>query len=307
LSLIWIYTILHENNLNSLAGDFVMQSSQLTTERASSRTYYLGIAAGALMIFNGLILFFAPDWASQNFAWNIAPFTAMTMGAWCMGGAAFAIEAVRQRRWGVEYPGFAYLGAFGLLEIGVLVAHLNLFKPGALLTTPYLLMLLTVTAAGISALIDWRHRGLTAALPGDTLIPVWMRVLQAGFVLSVGILALILLAGPARPGKAIFPDEMSAFTAHAFGAFYLSLVLTTVSSILAKRLAPVLTTIRAGFALALIILVPAFMYFSSFDFAARPGGLIYIGANVLVILLSLAVFAYAYLRPRESMHTAAGD
>jgi hypothetical protein len=302
------YIILHENNLNSLAGDFLMQSSYAATNRASSRTYYLGIAAGALMIINGLILFFAPEWASQNFAWNIAPFTAMTMGAWCMGGAAFAIEAVRQRRWGVEYPGFAYLGAFGLLEIGVLLAHLNLFKPGALLTTPYLLMLLAVTAAGISALIDWRSRGLRVALPGDAPIPVWLRVLQGGFVLSVGILALILLAGPARPGRAIFPDEMSAFTAHAFGAFYLSLVLTIVSSILAKSLAPVLTTVRAGVAVALIILVPAFIYFSSFDFAARPGGLIYIGANMLVILIAIAIFAYSYLRRSDAaMYTAVGD
>jgi hypothetical protein len=268
----------------------------------------LGIAAGALMIVNGLILFFAPEWASQNFAWNIAPFTAMTMGAWCMGGAAFAIEAVRQRKWSVEYPGFAYLGAFGLLEIGVLITHLSLFKAGAILTAPYLLMLLAVTAAGISALIDWRRRGLTTSLHNDSRVPVWLRVLQAGFVLSVGILALILLIGPARPGRAIFPDEMSAFTAHAFGAFYLSLVLTMISSILAKSLAPVLTTVRAGFALALIILVPVLSYISKFDFATRPGGLLYIGANVLVALICIAIFAYAYLRRSgDTMQTAAGD
>jgi hypothetical protein len=283
-----------------------MQTNPATSESASPLTYTLGVAAGALMIVNGLILFFAPEWASQNFAWNIAPFTAMTMGAWCIGGAAFAIEAVRQRRWGVEYPGFAYLGVFGLLEIGVLAAHFDLFKPGALLTTPYILMLLAVTAAGISALVDWRRHRLTASVPGDAPIPLWMRVLQGGFVLSVGILALILLAGPARPGKAIFPDEMSVFTAHAFGAFYLSLVLTMLSSILAKSLAPLLTTVRAGFALALIMLVPVFSYFASFDFAARPGGLIYIGATVLAAIISLAIFAFAYMRTGEAARAASG-
>ena len=57
----------------------------------SSRVQYLLAATAVAYVVVGLPLFFAPEWASEHFAWRVSPFVAMTAGGWCLGTAAFAL------------------------------------------------------------------------------------------------------------------------------------------------------------------------------------------------------------------------
>jgi len=259
----------------------------------------LAILGGALLVINGLPLFFAPMWAAANFSWRIAPFVAMTMGGWSLGGAFYAWEVIRRPRWATAYSSLIYMGAFGLMETIILWIHRDVLHLEALLGWPYLILLIVLTVTGVAAGIDWLGKRPSMIIPGDAKALWWMRVAVVVFSLLVGFLGVVLLSGGAHPGKNIFPDDLSAFTSHAFGAFYSSLVIAIIPLLWAKSRAPMLAYMKAGLALVVVIMIAAGVYLPLFDFQARPGGLIYIGAYMLALVGSVAILGYDMIERRS--------
>ena len=65
------------------------------------------------------------------------------------------------------------------------------------------------------------------------------------FVAFVAFLALVALVRPgAAASRRIFPEPLSPFTVRAFGAFYLSLGIATLSILRERTLAPFLWSCR---------------------------------------------------------------
>jgi hypothetical protein len=83
----------------------------------------------------------------------------------------------------------------------------------------------------------------------------------------------------------IFPEIMSLFTLRSFGVIYLSLALGAVPFLWVRNLNPFLTYSIAGYGLIIFITLAAFVYIQLFDFAGRPGGLVYFAAYLLVGIL----------------------
>jgi hypothetical protein len=265
------------------------------------------VIAGGLFLLNGLPMYFAPAWSAANFSWNITPFTAMTIGGWCLGSAAFVLEMLRHRRLSTAYPGAIYLATFGLFLGLTLFVHRDKLNLNALLAWPYLVMLAVSIVAGILGIIEWIRVGAPSAPENDAPVPWWVRVMVAGFVALVGVLGVILVVGSARPGKAVFPTEMTAFTAHAFGAFYLCLVAAILPLLWARGLSPIVGYMRAGLILIGVITIAIVVNLGLFDFVNRPGGWIYVAAYVIAFVGGGIIVAYDWLlRRAEAAVPASG-
>lgn len=247
----------------------------------------------------GLILFLAPAWSAANFSWKISSFVAMTMGGWCLGNAYFAWESVRVGRWAVVYPSLIYLWLFGILELLVLFLFRDLLILNVPMAWPYILTLgLTVVTAIVGIVIWWRERPSLAA--EGLAVPLWIRPIIIFFVVFVGLLAL--LGGRAQPGGlstegGIFPQPLTLFTVRAFAAFYAALALSALPLIWTRHLAPWLLYVRSGLGLIIPILIAALVYLDQFDFANRPGGLLYIGAYVAALVVASFILAVYRRQP----------
>jgi amino acid transporter len=88
----------------------------------------------------------------------------------------------------------------------------------------------------------------------------------------------------------IFPELMSLFTLRSFAYFYLSLALAAVPLIWERNLSTLLNHGAAAYGLIVAITIAAFVYIRLFDFSAQPGGLLYIGAYLIVGIPLLFVF-----------------
>ena len=246
----------------------------------------------ALYTLLGLPLFFAPGLLATNFAWKVSPFVTMTIGAWCLGNAWLAATSAWRGQWRLIYTPLLYLGLFGLFELAVVVA----FRAKLVLTSPmawlYLVTLGVNAAAAALWALEWLRRrpALIAFGPSPSALD---RAFVAAFVLFVGCLAAYGLVAPVgAPGTngGIFPEVMSPFTLRSFAAFYLSLALAATPLLWERATAPGLHHAFASYGLIVIITVAAMVFIGQFDFLARPGGLVYFGAYLVVGIPLLFIF-----------------
>lgn len=250
----------------------------------SKTTRTLTYVTSFLYFVLGFSLFVLPELLAPIFAWKVTGFMTMTIGAWCLGNACLSWLTARRWEWRLVYSALIYLWLFGALETTVVFVFrekLNLAHPIAWL---YLLTLLVNDLTAVFGVFDWlRIRPTT-----DRFGPEISRV-QYGFVvvfiLFVGFLSAYgLFAKVGSPGTngGIFPEIMSPFTLRSFAAFYLSVTLAVVPYLWDENLNPLLHHSIASYGLVVFITLAAFAYFSLFDFALRPGGLLYFGAYLAV-------------------------
>ena len=258
----------------------------------SSTSRWLTYLTAILYAILGLFLFFFPTTLAPVFAWKVTPFMTMTIGGWCLGNAWLAWIAARRWEWSRVYTALIYLWLFGVGELLVLFN----FRDKVVLVHPiawlYFLTLLVNTLTAIVGVIDWLRLRPALEQTGDSIRPVY-RVLAILFVLFVGFLGMYgstaQIGAPGTNGG-IFPEVMSLFTLRSFGVFYLSLALGVVPLIWEKHQDTFLTHGIASYGLVLFITFAAFIYIRLFDVAARPGGLAYFGAYLLVGIPLLFIF-----------------
>jgi len=253
----------------------------------SATSRLLTYAVAVLYALLGIVLYLFPGWATANFLWQVTPFIAMTMGAWYLGGAFVAWQSARVWRWPAIYPSLIFLWAFSILEMAVLLVHTPVLRLEAILAWPYILILAVSVIASVKGLLDWLQQR-PATTSEDTTVPGWVRLLVIGFILFASFISLPLLSGAARGGT-IWPSEFTLLTARAFGAFYFSLVLAVVPLIWARNMLPIVTLLPAAVVGSAIITIPALVYINLFDFANKPGGLVYIGTYILVFIGAVAI------------------
>jgi hypothetical protein len=169
----------------------------------------------------------------------------------------------------------------------VVLAFLNALRTDHVLTWPYLLALAVTAAAGVlGAGALYRARD-EIRRPGER-IPLWVWFFISSFIVLVGFLAVSLFLRDAQvPGQALFPEPLTLFTVRAFSAFFAALVAGAAALLVSRDVAAPVELARVGLYLLVPILVASLANLGSFDFAARPGGLIYIGAYALTTVLAL--------------------
>ncbi len=262
---------------------------------------WLTTLVGILFALLGAVLFFLPNWAAPSFPWKVTPLVAMTMGGWYLGSAAYALETARRWRWSLTYPFLLFLWPFSLLESGLLLLHRSVLHLATPLGWPYVLTLAIAALVAVVGLVDRARRqpvmsSDTAAVPGGA------HVAALAFVFFVSFLGVVGLSGRFGSGATIFPEPLTVLTVRAFGAFYLSLAISTLPLIWEQRIA--LWRLYARVALAPLVLVTlaALIHLDRFDFARRPGELLYIGAYLIVGIVTV-IFLLA-VRPAPKAETA---
>jgi hypothetical protein len=272
-------------------------------DRLSNTTRLLTLLSGLTFLLLGTVLFTTPSWSAERFAWKVSPFVAMTIGAWCLGTAAMAWIAYRDLRWSSVHPVLLYLWSFAVLELGVLVWFRDSLRLDLPISWPYvgtLVLGLVAAGSGITDLI--RHR---PALPKEAPVPVWVRVLWLLFIPFVTFLVVqAVLKAKGAPGRGVFPEPLSAFTVRAFGAFYLSLVISGIPLFWARSTRAVTAIFWGGLALSLLILTATLVFFDRFDFGAHPLQLLYLGAYVGATAISLVVVLRSGARSERSISWA---
>lgn len=228
----------------------------------------------------GAFLFFLPESLAPVFAWKVTAFMTMTIGAWCLGNAWLAWISARRWDWKLVYSALVYLWLFGIFETVVLFLFrdkLNLSHPIAWLYLAALLINVLTALVGFS---DWLRLRPARERFGPPVNKV-QRGAVIAFILFVGFLALFGMTAPVGAvgtNGGIFPEVMSLFTLRSFAVFYFSLTLAVIPFLWEKNLNTLLHHSIASYGLVVIITLAAFVYIRLFDFAARPGGLLYFGA-----------------------------
>lgn len=240
----------------------------------------------------GLFLFFMPEQLAPIFAWKVTAFMTMTIGGWCLGNAWLAYVSARRWEWGLVYSSLIYLWMFGIGELTVLLS----FREKLALAHPIaLLYVVTLAVNGMTALVgvvDYLRLRPSSTHQGPEknrgqMIATWAFVIFVGFLGFYG-----LTAGSGAPGTngGIFPEVMTPLTLRSFGTFYLVIALAVVPHLWDKSLRTILHHSIASYGLILFITLAAFAYIGLFDFAARPGGLLYFGAYLIVGIPLIFVF-----------------
>lgn len=182
-----------------------------------------------------------------------------------------------------------YLWLFGVLELLVLFLFRDKLRLGHPIAWLYLVTLLVNLIAAVWGAVDWFRLRPPRELPGPEMTGL-QRAMMIFFVVFVGFLGLYGLIAqigwPATRGG-VFPEEMSLFTLRSFGAFYLALALSAVPLTWAKRNLAFLNFSYGAYGLIVAITLAALLNLGAFDFAARPGGLVYIGVYVIVAAVAL--------------------
>ena len=276
-----------------------MNSKQSLKSLPRTLMYLTTIAFGLM----GLALFLAPDWTAANFAWKISPLVAMTMGGWYLGSAVMAGQVAHHRRWGLIYASSLYVGAFSVTEAAVLLIHQAKLKLDALLAWPYIGMLALALLASLFVIIDWLRQRPALADEGQSK-PAWVHAVNLLFVVFVFFLAGVAFSGYwVGLNGVIFPEPLSLFTLHSFGAFYFSVAFSTIPLLRAQRLATFTVHIWGGFVLILLITVAALVYIESFDFAQHPFQSIYLGVYLGALLVTL-LYLFWFGRARRTSRAA---
>lgn len=232
----------------------------------------------------GTFLFFLPEQLAPIFAWKVTPFITITIGGWCLGNGWLAWITARRWQWNLVFSALLYLWMFGIGELIVLFFfrdRLVLLHPVAWL---YFITLIVNTVAAFVGIADWLRIRPRLASAGQT-FTAFQNVVLIVFILFVGFLGLYgctAQIGAVGTNGGIFPEVMSLFTLRSFGVFYLTLALGVLPYLWNKNLNAILHHSIASYGLIVFITLAAFLYFGSFDFAARPGGLFYFGAYLAV-------------------------
>jgi hypothetical protein len=243
-------------------------------------TYTLAVLYAVL----GVMLFLMPDQLASVFAWKVTPFMTMTIGGWCIGNAWVAYVTARRRDWQLIYPAALYLWMFGLSEMIVLIlfrSKLALLHPIAWL---YFITLCINVVAALAGIFDWFRLRPKLERFGPEAQPVH-RIMAISFVIFVGFLSVFGLfaqIGDFGTNGGVFPEVMSLFTLRSFAVFYLSLAIGAIPLIRERNLSVLLNHAYAEYGLVVFITLAIFAYISIFDFANKPGQLIYVSAYFLV-------------------------
>jgi hypothetical protein len=236
----------------------------------------------------GAILFAAPTLVSGNFAWRVSPMVTMTIGGWCLGNAWGAFVCARRANWAAMTGTALYLGLFGLMQSGVVLAFRDRLLLANPLTWLYLATLALSWGFAAIALADWWRQPRAPEPQGRR--PVLLeRVYLVLFILFVGFLGIYgLTAAEGMRGlnAAIFPEQLTPLSLRAFGVFYLALALSTVPLLFARGVAPGLNHAYAFMGLIVFITIAALVFIRQFDFAARLTQLIYLGVYLIVGLIN---------------------
>jgi hypothetical protein len=240
----------------------------------------------------GVILFVLPGQVAPVFAWKISPFVTMTMGGWCLGNAWLAWISARRWEWRLVYSALAYLWLFGVLQLVVVIGFrdkLTLEHPIAWL---YLAAIGANTVTAAVGVLDAVRARPGKQKFGPAVGASW-RLLDVAFILFVGFLggygAVVRLGAPGTNGG-IFPEVLSLFTMRSFAAFYSSIALAAILLLRERNLGTYLHHSLASYGLIVAITAAALANLGTFDFAARPGGLIYLGAYLVVGIPLLFTF-----------------
>lgn len=250
-------------------------------------TYLTAILYAILCV----LLFFLPEQLAPVFAWKVTPFMTMTIGGWCIGNAWLAYVTARRWDWKLIYLALFYLWAFGITELAALVA----FRDKLVLVHPiawlYFVTLCLIVLTAIVGLFDYVRNQPSHQDFGPS-TQMLHRVMALGFVIIVGLLAVFgpfAQIGNVGTNGGVFPEVMSPFTMRSFAVFYLSLTVGTLPLIWERNRSVLLNHAYAAYALVIFITLAIFIYFGIFDFANRPGQLIYVVAYFLVGIPTLAV------------------
>ena len=240
----------------------------------------------------GGFLFFLPEQLASVFAWKVTAFMTMTIGGWCLGNAWLAWITARRWQWNLVFSALSYLWLFGMGELFVLFFFrdkLNLEHPIAWL---YFITLIVNMFTAVIGILDWL-RSRPALGSSASSFTVFQNVSLIAFIIFVGFLGLygctMQIGAPGTDGG-IFPEIMSLFTLRSFGVFYLSIALAVLPYLWNKDLNAILHHSIASYGLILLITVAAFVYIRVFDFTAKPGGLLYFGAYLIVGIPLLFIF-----------------
>ena len=257
----------------------------------SSLSRWLTYLLAFLYALVGVFLFLLPEQLAPVFAWSVTPFMTMTIGGWCLGNAWLAWIAARRWQWSLVYTALIYLWLFGLGESLVLFnfrARLVLEHPIAWL---YLITVIVNGLVAVIGVIDWVR--LRPALNPRPRFGMGFYAAVVAFILFVGFLGMYGSFAPVgAPGTngGIFPEVMSPFTLRSFGMFYLAIALAVVPFLWNRNLNAILNHALASYGLVIFITIAAFVYFEFFDFTARPGGLLYFAAYLVVGIPLIFIF-----------------
>jgi hypothetical protein len=230
---------------------------------------------------------------------------AMTVGAWCIGTAVMCALAASSSRLDRILGLNVYTWGFGVLQSLVVLGFLDRLQTGNVLTWPYLIGLLALTASAILGILDAVTRRPDLRGPSG-IVTAWMRAIAVGLGAFTALLALGTLVAGSDGGTAYggyLPEQLSLFSIRAFSAFFAAISAATLSMLLSRNARPAWELDRGGFVLSTLVLVAALANIGAFDFAARPGGLVYIGAYALAAIL----FSVIWVLPRSRPDLFAAD
>ena len=237
----------------------------------------------------GAVLFLAPNWSAGNFPWNVSPFVVMTIGGWCLGNAVFAWQSARIWDWKLTYPSLIYLWLFGLFETTVRLAFRDKVSVGSIVALGYMVTIGVNVLAALSGLIDVLRLRPSIEVDGRP-IPGYVRGLIIFFTFNLSILALggvLAQAGGLSTEGGIFPEPLTLFSVRAFAAFFGAICLSALPLIWARNLTPMFAYGQAGILLTIPIVIAAFVNLDKFDFAARPGGILYLGSYLFTLIATI--------------------
>ncbi len=257
----------------------------------SNTSRWLTYLTAILYAILGFLLFFLSEQLAPVFAWKVTPFMTITIGGWCLGNAWLAWMTARRWRWNLVFSALIYLWLFGIGELIVLFAFRGKLKLEHPIAWLYFITLIVNTAAALPGIFELLRNPPTSK--ADSSFSLIQRVAVIVFVIFVGFLALYgCTAQIGAPGTngGIFPEIMSPFTLRSFGVFYLSVALAVVPYLWNQNLNAILHHSIASYGLIVFITLAAFVYIRLFDFAAKPGGLLYFGAYLGVGIPLLFVF-----------------
>ncbi|HUP83577.1 MAG TPA: hypothetical protein VM284_05235 [Candidatus Limnocylindria bacterium] len=265
-------------------------SDAAASPRAEGWSKTLLSIAGLVLIFVGAAMFLLPEYGVENFAWNVSPFVAMTIGGWSIGMGLMALDAARLwARNGLSrvYAAVVAVWLFCVLELAVVVGFAPLLRSDHWLTYPYVLALgLGAVSAVLGAPTLWRRRPLLATQGEGT--PRWLRATYAVFAvvtLALAVAALVVDTSVPR----VVPEPLSDFSATAFAAFLVALGAAALPMAVTNDIEPQVQFARAGIFPDVLALAAAASFSSTFDFAAHPGNWLYIGAYVAVAVFALGI------------------
>jgi len=246
--------------------------------------------SGLVLVFTGVGLFLIPEFGAENFAWNVSPFLAMTIGGWSIGMGVMALDAARL--WASTglsrvYASVLAVWLFAVLQLAVVIGFSAIVHFDHVLTYPYLLaILLGAVSAVLGGPVLWRRRALLRTQGEGT--PVWLRATYAIFTVVTLFLAVAAL-GVDVSTRAVVPEPLSPFSATAFAAFLVALAAGALPMVFTHDVEPAAQYARAGLFPDILTLAAALSFSATFDFAAHPGGWLYISAYVVVAIVALFI------------------